>query len=283
MGVYPVGMKLPSCRELAGELCSNSSTVDRAIGRLAASGYVRTIPRRGTFVEQTSVAVIDPRQVIAEHLDLLLMRARRLGLTELELAGLVSEALARVESMRRIAVVECNERDLALIRELVQVAAGIEVQPVMLSDASGRYLDDEYDLVAVPIFHLNDVADLIRDMDNVIDLNLVASPTALRELVEVRNVPRIVVVAPTERGVQWMTAIVGQYYPGPIDSVQTGKDDPAMLDGAEVIVVNNAAALQQGIELRVGRIIRIVWELDPRFSVELRSQVERRLAERSAP
>src|SRR5690606_40971745 len=105
-------------------------------------------------------------------------------------------------------------------QELVQRAIDVEVQPVLLSEAGGRVLDAEFDAVAVPIFHLNDVADLVRDLDQVIDLNLVASPTALRQLIGVRNVERLVVVAPSARGVQWMTALVGQYFPGQIDGVE---------------------------------------------------------------
>ncbi|MEQ6903599.1 winged helix-turn-helix domain-containing protein [Nocardioides sp. YIM 152588] len=277
-GFYPVGSKLPSCRALAAELGSNSSTVDRAIGRLAASGRVRTVPRRGTFVEQTDDAgTVDGRDVVARELDEVLVRARRLGFTAAEVTTLVEHALDRVGSMRRIAVVECNERDLRHVQELVQRASGVEVQPVLLADAAGRVLDEEFDAVACPIFHLNDIADLVRELDQVVELNLVASPSALRRLIGVRLEERIVVVAPSRRGVQWMIATVGQYYAGPIEGVEVGPDspdDPARLDGAPVLVVNNAATLPAGIEDRVGQIIPIEWELDGRFTTALRSRVE---------
>jgi DNA-binding transcriptional regulator YhcF (GntR family) len=281
-GYYPVGSRLPSCRALAAEFGSNSSTVDRAVGRLASGGRVRTIPRRGNFVEQTDQATVDAREVVAGQLSDVLLRARRLGFTAEELTGMVGTALERVDSMRRIAVVECNERDLRQVQELVQRAIDVEVQPVLLSEAAGRILDEEFDAVAVPIFHLNDVADLVHDIDQVVELNLVASPSALRQLIDVRSEDRLVVVAPSARGVQWMTATVGQYFPGQIDGVEIGADDPALLDGASVLVVNNAASLPAGIADRVGRIIAIEWELDGRFTTALRSRVEHVISERSS-
>ena len=280
-GYYPVGSKLPSCRSLAAELSSNSSTVDRAIGRLAQIGRVRTVPRRGTFVERVGGGTVNARDAVATQIDEVLLRARRLGFTAAELTEMVAVSLDRVDSMRRIAVVECNERDLRQVQQLVQQAIDVEVQPVLLDDAEGRMLDDEFDAVAVPIFHLNDVDHLVRDIAQVVELNLVASPKGLRRLIEVRDQERIVVVAPTARGIQWMTAIVGQYFPGRIDTVEIGKDDPARLDGAPVVVVNNAATLPDGTADRVGRIIAIEWELDGRFAAALETRVKNVISARS--
>lgn len=287
-GYYAVGSRLPSCRALAEELGSNSSTVDRAIARLASSGRVRTVPRRGTFVAPSDTSPLDARDVVAAELEEVLLRARRLGFTAADLTAMVGASLERVDSMRRIAVVECNERDLRHVQDLVQRASGVEVQPVLLSETAGRVLDEEFDAVAVPIFHLNDVAGAVRDLGSVVELNLVASPAALRRLIDVRDRERLVVVAPSARGVQWMTALVGQYYPGVIEAVELGPDGPdsaedaSVLDGAGVLVVNNAATLPPGIEARVGQIIAIEWELDGRFNAALRSRVESVISARSA-
>lgn len=280
-GYYPVGSRLPSCRALARELGSNSSTVDRAIGRLAASGRIRTVPRRGNFVEQTDVRPVGPPEVISARLDEVLLRGRRLGLSSPELEVLCRTALERVDGMRRIAVVECNERDLRLLQDMVQRTTDVEVAPVLLADCEGRRLDEEFDAVAVPIFHLNDVADHVTDMDCVVDLNLVASPEALRRLIAVRDVARLVVVAPSARGVQWMQALVGQYHPGQIDGVDTSSDDLTALADAEVLVVNNAAALPPGSTAQVGQVIAIEWELDGRFAPALRARIEHVISSRA--
>lgn len=287
-GAHPVGSRLPSCRALARELGSNSSTVDRAIGRLAADGRVRTIPRRGTFVESIAGEEVDARTIIAGRMEDLLLRARRLGIPADELTAMVGSVLDRVDSMRRIAVVECNQRDLRTLQELVQDAIDIEVQPVLLHEAAGRRLDREFDAVAVPIFHLRDVADLVDDLDQVVELNLVASPTALRQLIDVRDEERLVVVAPSARGIQWMTALVGQYFPGRIDTVlagdgvEDGEDGLAALKDAPVVVVNNAAQVPAEVLAGIDRLIAIEWELDRRFVTTLRTRIENVMAARNA-
>lgn len=281
-GVYPVDSRLPSCRALAAELGSNSSTVDRAIGRLAASGRVRTVPRRGAYVRSFDGDEPDARTVVTERLEELLLRARRLGLTGDELNEVVGTVLERVESVRRVALVECNERDLRHLQDLMQRAIDVEVQPVLIEDAAGRLLDQEFDAVVSPIFHLKDVAPLVSDISQVVELNLAASPTTLRQLVEVRDEERLVVAAPSARGIQWMTAVVGQYFPGQIDGVQVGTDDLSLLDDAPVVVVNNAARVPDEVLAGVERLITLEWELDPRFVPTLRAHIERVLSARRA-
>lgn len=273
-GFYPGGSKLPSCRALAEELGSNSSTVDRAIGRLASAGRVRTVHRRGTFVHQGDAVPVDASAVVGADLDDILLRARRLGFSAVELKQMVAEALGRVDSMRRIALVECNERDLRTLQKLVQDATGVEVQPILLGDVGDRVLDEEFDAVACPIFHLNDVAAHVRSLDQVVELNLVASPSALRRLIELRDYPALTVVAPSARGLQWMTALVGQYFPGQIDGVDSSLHGEEVLEGRAIVVVNNAAQLSLGFEEKVEHIVAIEWELDARFAPALRARIE---------
>lgn len=49
-GEYPPGMRLPSARELAREHGCGYMTADRALNSLAESGWIRRVPRSGSFV-----------------------------------------------------------------------------------------------------------------------------------------------------------------------------------------------------------------------------------------
>lgn len=49
-GAYPPGTRLPSARQLAREYRTGYLTADRALNRLAGEGWVRRIPRSGSFV-----------------------------------------------------------------------------------------------------------------------------------------------------------------------------------------------------------------------------------------
>lgn len=49
-GVLMPGEKLPSVRELAGELAINPNTIQRAYRSLEVEGWIATVPGKGCFV-----------------------------------------------------------------------------------------------------------------------------------------------------------------------------------------------------------------------------------------
>ena len=49
-GVLQSGEKLPSVRELAGELAINPNTIQRAYRQLEMDGWIATVPGKGCFV-----------------------------------------------------------------------------------------------------------------------------------------------------------------------------------------------------------------------------------------
>lgn len=276
-GFYPVGTRLPSCRALARELGSNPSTVDRAIARLAAAGRVRTYPRRGTVVVDPGAPTPDAAAVARSRVEQALLWARRLGLGSDELRTIVEDLLVAIDQVPRVALVECNERDLRNVQRVVQHEVGIEVQPVLLDEHAEHRLDEHFDAVLSPRFHLDDVVQFVDDPGEVLQLQLTVSPASLRQLIDARGAERLVVVAPTERGVEWMTALVGQCYGGPVDAVHLGVDDLGMCRDAPVVVTNNASDIPADALEQVGRVINVEWVLDPRSLGSLRSQVRRRV------
>ena len=49
-GLLPPGSRLPSVRELAGQLAINPNTIQRAYAELEAEGYIYSVAGRGSFV-----------------------------------------------------------------------------------------------------------------------------------------------------------------------------------------------------------------------------------------
>ena len=68
-GVLPADSKLPSVRELAGELAINPNTIQRAYRELEAEGYICSVPGRGSFVARTAPAASRRRAELLEKLD----------------------------------------------------------------------------------------------------------------------------------------------------------------------------------------------------------------------
>ena len=62
-GVLKPDDKIPSVRELAGQLLVNPNTVAKAYRLLEAQGYIFTIKGRGTFVADTQTLPVDSREV----------------------------------------------------------------------------------------------------------------------------------------------------------------------------------------------------------------------------
>lgn len=51
-GILPAGSRLPSVRELAGQLAINPNTIQRAYRELEAEGYIVSVAGKGSFVSE---------------------------------------------------------------------------------------------------------------------------------------------------------------------------------------------------------------------------------------
>lgn len=62
-GVLGPDEKIPSVREMAGQLLVNPNTVQKAYRILEAQGYIFTVKGRGTFVADTGSLSVDSREL----------------------------------------------------------------------------------------------------------------------------------------------------------------------------------------------------------------------------
>ena len=87
-GVLPPGSRLPSVRELAGQL---PNTIQRAYRELEADGYILSVAGKGSFVAQVDQLAEQQKKQAADAFRAAAQKLRQLGLTQAQLAQLLTE------------------------------------------------------------------------------------------------------------------------------------------------------------------------------------------------
>ncbi len=95
-GRLPPGGRLPSVRQLAGDLGLAPGTVARAYTELEAAGVISTRQRGGTFVATTPATDGGRQRALAAAADSFVGRARELGMSDDAAETAVREAIARL-------------------------------------------------------------------------------------------------------------------------------------------------------------------------------------------
>jgi DNA-binding transcriptional regulator YhcF (GntR family) len=90
-GTLPGHFRLPSIRQLAGDLGVAPNTVARAYRELEIDGFVRSRGRRGTSVVEPETPALPP----AAAIERVVRQARRDGLDGPTILAMVSRAIAR--------------------------------------------------------------------------------------------------------------------------------------------------------------------------------------------
>jgi DNA-binding transcriptional regulator YhcF (GntR family) len=90
-GTLPEHYRLPSIRQLAGDLGVAPNTVARSYRELEADGFVRSRGRRGTIVIAQDAPVVAPDTAIERAVE----DARALGLDGPTILRIVSRTIAR--------------------------------------------------------------------------------------------------------------------------------------------------------------------------------------------
>ena len=86
-GVLRPGDKLPSVRELAGQLAINPNTIQRAYRELEAEGYIVSVPGKGSFAAEREDENDRRRAELLAKLSETVKELRWLGMTAEEIAA----------------------------------------------------------------------------------------------------------------------------------------------------------------------------------------------------
>lgn len=90
-GVLRQGDKMPSVRELAGQLTINPNTIQRAYRELELGGWIASVPGKGSFVCGVPNDAARERQTLLGTFDKTAAALLRLGLTAEELIRRLQE------------------------------------------------------------------------------------------------------------------------------------------------------------------------------------------------
>ncbi len=90
-GALPPGSRLPSVRELAGQLAINPDTIQRAYRELESDGYILSVAGKGSFVAQVDKLAEQQKKQAVEAFQAATQRLRALGLSGAELAALLAQ------------------------------------------------------------------------------------------------------------------------------------------------------------------------------------------------
>lgn len=90
-GAWGESYKLPSVRELASELAINPNTIQRAYRELEADGYILSVAGKGSFVAQVDQLAEQQKKQAVDAFRAAAQKLRQLGLTQAQLAQLLTE------------------------------------------------------------------------------------------------------------------------------------------------------------------------------------------------
>lgn len=90
-GLLEPDEKLPSVRSLATQLAINPNTIQRAYRELEADGYILSVAGKGSFVAQVDQLAEQQKKQAADAFRAAAQKLRQLGLTQAQLAQLLTE------------------------------------------------------------------------------------------------------------------------------------------------------------------------------------------------
>jgi len=96
-GVIAPDERLPSVRELAGQLAINPNTIQRAYRELEQSGYIYSVAGKGSFAGARQEVDAGRREALLRTLRETVRELRWLGLGDEELIGCLTEQGGKTE------------------------------------------------------------------------------------------------------------------------------------------------------------------------------------------
>ena len=96
-GVIKADEKVPSVRDLAGQLAINPNTIQKAYRELETEGYIYSVPGKGSFVGECGEAFEARKAELFGQLDATVTDIMHLGVTADDICGHILNSKGREE------------------------------------------------------------------------------------------------------------------------------------------------------------------------------------------
>lgn len=96
-GVMKADDKIPSVRDLAGQLAINPNTIQKAYRELETEGYIYSVPGKGSFVGECHEAIETRKSELYGQLDLTVTELKHLGVTSDSICDHITSSKIREE------------------------------------------------------------------------------------------------------------------------------------------------------------------------------------------
>lgn len=190
-GRLPAGYKLPTVRELSGEMGVACGTIKHAYEHLEEQGFVTMVQGSGSFVLDQKEDSASRKEQAMAAIDAMFAQLQKLGFTPREMEiylNLKLRGLAEKYDVVKVAIVDCNPETLQLIeKQLSQIGyaetAAFDLE--RLSEAAER-LNTEYDMVLTTSTHFTQVESYIKSNQL---LAMVSMAPSVRTIISMAKIP----------------------------------------------------------------------------------------------
>ncbi|MEG1523657.1 MAG: GntR family transcriptional regulator [Clostridia bacterium] len=176
-GVLPAETKLPTVREMAGELGLACGTIKRAYDELENLGDLEMTRGRGTFVRYRQEDSESRKERAMAAIDKMLDRLEELGFTTQEMEIFIDiklqEKALRSENLH-VALVECNQEVLFQLTEQLHVLRQVDLYQYLVKDVS-EYpyeISNEMDIIVTTGAHYDELVDIIPNKEKLLKVAL---------------------------------------------------------------------------------------------------------------
>ncbi len=188
-GRFRQGSRLPSARVLSGQLHVNKNTANKAYGLLAREGLISIAAGRRAVVAglrsaRRGTSADSLREQLGRALLPILREAALLGVPADHLLAIASDEIRSFHhgAGRRLYLVECNRMEAQQYARDLSGMLGVGVEGRLIEDLP-RLAISGSDVVVVPYYHLDEVADRFG-REQTVGIQVAPDPEALFRLIE---------------------------------------------------------------------------------------------------